>query len=175
MPRSTRPAGDVAGQRRDFRRGRRPDQDRQRPADLCRPNTYDGGTTLSAGQLNINYGGIDATASALGTGTLTINGGTLGNTSGGAVTLATNNPQNWNGDFAFAGPNDLNLGTGPVTMNANCNVAVNAGNLTVGGAISGGAYVLAKAGTGTAHPCRRWLHRRHHHHRRNPGPLRPLT
>ena len=39
-------------------------------------DTYSGGTTLSAGQLNINN------ASALGTGTFTISGGTIGNTSG---------------------------------------------------------------------------------------------
>ena len=41
-------------------------------------NTYSGGTTLSAGQLNLNN------ASALGTGALTISGGTIGNTSGSA-------------------------------------------------------------------------------------------
>ena len=43
---------------------------------LAGSNTYSGGTTLSAGQLNINN------AAALGTGTFTISGGTIGNTSG---------------------------------------------------------------------------------------------
>ena len=40
-------------------------------------DTYSGGTTLSAGQLNLNN------AAALGSGALTISGGTIGNTSGG--------------------------------------------------------------------------------------------
>jgi hypothetical protein len=33
----------------------------------------------------------------------TISGGTIDNTSAGDITLANNNPQKWNGDFAFAG------------------------------------------------------------------------
>ena len=41
-------------------------------------NTYAGGTTLNAGTLNINH------SSAIGTGTLTIAGGTIDNTSGAA-------------------------------------------------------------------------------------------
>lgn len=108
-------------------------------------NNYTGGTTLSAGTLNINN------ASAIGAGTFTISGGTLNNTSGSSVTLSTNNVQNWNGDFAFTGTNDLNLGTGAVTMNANRIVTVNGGNLTVGGAISGttASFTLTKAGAGT--------------------------
>ena len=72
---------------------------------LAGSNTYTGGTTLSSGQLNLNN------ASALGSGALTISGGTIGNTSGAAITLSTNNAQNWNGDFTFTGSNDLNLGS----------------------------------------------------------------
>ena len=72
---------------------------------LAGADTYSGGTTLSSGQLNLNN------ASALGTGPFTISGGTLGNTSGAAITLSTNNAQNWNGDFTFAGSNDFNLGS----------------------------------------------------------------
>ena len=108
-------------------------------------NNYTGGTTLSAGTLNIN------SVSAIGSGTFTISGGTLNNTSGSSVTLSTNNVQNWNGDFAFTGTNDLNLGNGAVTMNANRIVTVNGGNLTVGGAISGttASFSLTKAGAGT--------------------------
>ncbi len=112
-------------------------------------NTFDGGLTLNAGSLNINNGGVDSSASAIGTGTLTINGGTLGNTHGSAVALATNNAQTWAGNFAFAGPDDLDMGTGAVTMTANRVVTVNAGNLTVGGAISGSGKSLTKAGVGT--------------------------
>ena len=106
-------------------------------------DTYSGGTTLSAGQLNLNN------ASALGSGALTISGGTIGNTSGGAITLSTNNAQNWSGDFTFAGSNDLNLGSGAVTMSSSRTVTVASNNLTVGGAISGSGYSLTKAGAGT--------------------------
>src|SRR6185369_17953 len=60
---------------------------------LSGANTFDGGVNLNAGTLNINN------ATALGTGTFTIAGGTINNNSGGAITLANNNPQNWNGDF----------------------------------------------------------------------------
>ena len=105
-------------------------------------NTYSGGTTLNSGTLVINN------ASAIGSGTLTINGGTLNNTSASAITLSTNNAQSWNGNFAYTGTNDLNLGTGAVAMNATRTVTVNGGNLTVGGSISGSGG-LTKNGTGT--------------------------
>jgi autotransporter-associated beta strand protein len=87
--------------------------------------------------------------SSLGNGTFTINGGTIDNTSGSPVTLATNNAQSWAGDFAFTGTNDLNLGTGAVTMTGSRNVAVNGGTLTVGGAIGGSTFSLTKNGGGT--------------------------
>jgi autotransporter-associated beta strand protein len=106
-------------------------------------NTYTGGTTLSAGTLNIN------SASAIGSGSFTISGGTLNNTSGSSVTLSTNNAQTWNGDFAFTGTNDLNLGNGAVTLGASRTVTVNGGILTVGGIISGSSLGLTKAGAGT--------------------------
>ncbi|MBX2893854.1 MAG: autotransporter-associated beta strand repeat-containing protein [Cyclobacteriaceae bacterium] len=106
-------------------------------------NTYTGGTTLSAGTLAIN------SATAIGTGALTINGGTLDNTSAGSITLSTNNTQNWNGNFAFAGTQSLNLGTGAVTPNANRQITVNASELTVGGVIGGGAIGITKLGAGT--------------------------
>ena len=109
---------------------------------LSSTNTYSGGTTLSAGTLNINN------AAAIGNGTLTIAAGTIDNTSAAAITLSTNNAQNWNGDFVFTGTKDLNLGTGAVTMNANRTLTVNGGNLTVGGAISGSGLGITKAGTG---------------------------
>jgi autotransporter-associated beta strand protein len=105
-------------------------------------NTYTGATTLNAGTLSINN------ASAIGTGALTLNGGTLDNTSGAAITLSTNNAQNWNGSFGFTGTKDLNLGTGAVTLGASPTVTVDAGTLTVGGAI-GGNFGLTKAGNGT--------------------------
>ena len=113
-------------------------------------NTYSGGTTLSAGQqLNINYGGSSSANSALGTGALTIGGGTLDNTSSGDVTLLPSIAQFWNGNFTYAGSaHNLNLGTGTVTLSANRQVTVTANTLTVGGNISG-TYSLTKAGSGT--------------------------
>ena len=44
---------------------------------LSADSTYSGGTTLSAGQLWLDVAGITTTSTALGTGTVTINGGTL--------------------------------------------------------------------------------------------------
>ncbi len=110
---------------------------------LLGANTYSGGTALTAGQLNINN------ATALGNGTITITSGTLDNTSGSSITLTNNNAQNWNGDFSFAGTNNLNLGTGAVAMNANRTVAVNGSTLTVGGVVSGSGFGLTKNGSGT--------------------------
>jgi autotransporter-associated beta strand protein len=112
---------------------------------LAGNNTYSGGTTISSGSgtLNIN------SATALGTGTFTISGGTINNTSSGAVTLTNNNVQAWNGNFAFTGTKDLNLGTGAVTMSANRTVTVNGGTLTVGGNVTGPTFGLTKAGAGT--------------------------
>jgi fibronectin-binding autotransporter adhesin len=133
---------------------------------LNTPNSYTGGTTINAGTLtlagantttgvttlnptgtlNINH------ANALGTGALTINGGTLGNTySGGAVALTTNNALNLNADFTFAGPNNLNLGTGTITVGGTAglrSITVNAGTLQMG-TLPAYASGYAKLGTGT--------------------------
>ncbi len=115
-------------------------------ATLAGNNTYAGGTTLSsAGTLNINH------AYALGSGSLLTTGGTIDNTSGGAITLATTNAQSWNGIITFLGTSDLNLGTGAVTMSNDRIVSVNAGNLTIGGAIAeaSAGKTLTKNGSGT--------------------------
>ena len=113
---------------------------------LAGANTYSGGTILDAGTLTLNN------AKALGTGVFTINGGTFGNTSG-AISNFNNNAQNWNGDFAFNGKYNLNLGTGAVTLGGNRTVSntYNYGALIVGGTIADGghAYSLTKVGDGT--------------------------
>ena len=106
-------------------------------------NSYGGNTTLSSGTLAINN------ANAISSGVLTISGGSLDNTSGGAITLATNNSQKWNGDFGFIGTNDLDLGTGGVTLSATRTLTIAAGNLTVGGNIAATGSGLTKEGSGT--------------------------
>ena len=110
---------------------------------LSGANTFSGGLTLSAGTLNINNSkALGAAASVF-----TISAGSIDNTSGAAVTLSNNNAQSWGADFVFKGTNDLNLGTGAVTLGANRTVTVSAGTLTEGGVISG-AYSFTKAGDG---------------------------
>ncbi|MEA3211482.1 MAG: fibronectin-binding autotransporter adhesin [Chthoniobacter sp.] len=119
-------------------------------------NTYTGNTTIAANtQLNFNN------TKAIGTGTLVINGGTLDNTTAGAIINANTNAQTWAGSFAFAGSQALNLGTGAVAVNAAVNPTITAngtvstatglltGNtLTEGGVITFGANNLTVAGTG---------------------------
>jgi autotransporter-associated beta strand protein len=105
-------------------------------------NSYAGPTTLNTGTINVN------SATAIGTGALVINGGVLDNTSGAPLTLTTNNVQTWNSNVVFSGSNDLNLGTGAVTLTASADESVTAGTLTVGGAISGSGP-LTKSGGGT--------------------------
>jgi len=113
---------------------------------LSNVNTYAGGTTVNAGTLNINN------ASAIGTGALTLTGGAIGNTSTAAITLTTNNAQNWNGDFSYTGPDSLNFGIGAVTLGGSGtvrSVTVTAGTLTVDSIPVATGFGLTKAGAGT--------------------------
>lgn len=111
---------------------------------LSGANTFTGGVTLTAGTLNINN------SQALGTaaGTFIINSGTIDNTSGAAITTL-NYPQTWGGNFVFTGTNNLNLGTGAVTLSASRTVTVNANTLTIGGTVSPNTTDLTKTGAGT--------------------------
>jgi len=109
---------------------------------IATANSYTGATTITGGLINIGN------ASALGSGPIVFNGGSIDNTSGADIVFAANNPQTWNFDFTFGGTNSLNLGTGAVTLGGNIGVTVNANTLTVGGAISG-PFGLLKAGNGT--------------------------
>lgn len=108
---------------------------------LSNANTYNGPTILNAGTLNINN------AAAI-PGALTINGGSLDNTSGSAITVSSNPALSINADFTFVGSNNLNLGTGAVTLDANRTVTMTAGTLTIGGSIAG-AFNLTGTGPGT--------------------------
>jgi fibronectin-binding autotransporter adhesin len=117
---------------------------------LAGANTYSGGTTLAGSTtLRINN------ATALGTGTFTINGGTIDNTTGSSITLTNNNAQTWNADFTFTGTQNLNMGTGAISLGTTAGtvrtITVNADTLTEGGIISNGstANSLTKAGSGT--------------------------
>lgn len=92
---------------------------------LSGANTFSGGSTLSAGTLNINNAGSGGTSSAIGTGTLTLTGGTIDNTSGSALTLSTANTVSLNGNFAFGGSNNLSFANGTSTMAASRTVTLN--------------------------------------------------
>src|SRR5439155_20545795 len=112
---------------------------------LVSSNKHSGGTTLLAGQLDINNNGALGAAA----GTFTINGGTIDVTISNDITVANNNPQTWNGNFTYAGSvTNLKLGTGAVTKSVNVQVTVTSNNLTVAGAINGSGS-LTKAGAGT--------------------------
>ena len=103
-------------------------------------NTFSGGVTINSGTI------VLADNSALGTGTLTMNGGALGATS----TRTPVNAMTWAGDFSYQGPGTFSA-SGPVTMSGGSrSVTVNAGTFNVAGAIGDGGGVLGitKAGPG---------------------------
>ncbi len=86
-------------------------------------NTYSGGTTISAGTLNIG------SVTALGSGPLAINGGTIDNTTGSPLTLDASTVA---GAFTFGGTNDLTLSTAVGSISSNTNtVTLNGTNSTL--------------------------------------------
>lgn len=98
-----------------------------------------GSITLAGGTLNIGN------ATALGSAPLTLSSGTFDNTSGAAISI--DNPQTWNGNFAFAGAQNLTTTNG-VTMMGNSEVGVGANTWASNGIIAG-AFNLTKTGAGT--------------------------
>ncbi|MFN7339692.1 MAG: beta strand repeat-containing protein [Opitutia bacterium] len=109
---------------------------------LSAASTISSGTTLSAGVINANH------ASALGASALTINGGSLGNTTGSGVTLA--NAVTVGGDFGLG----TSSSTGSLTLSgavdlgaASRTVTVADSGATLSGAVTNGS--LTKSGTGT--------------------------
>ncbi len=75
-------------------------------------NNYSGGTTLTAGALDIN------STTAIGTGALSLSGGvTIDNTSSSPLALTANNPVSVAGTgFTFGGTKNLDLGSGAVSI-----------------------------------------------------------
>jgi fibronectin-binding autotransporter adhesin len=114
---------------------------------LSGSNSFSGGVSINRGTLGIN------SSHALGTGTLTLlNAGNFDNTSGSAVTLATNNVVNLNGAETFFGTNSLNLGTGNFVLGqASTTLTISSNTLTIGGVMSGAASGdgFTKNGAGT--------------------------
>ncbi|MFA7368093.1 MAG: autotransporter-associated beta strand repeat-containing protein [Kiritimatiellales bacterium] len=117
---------------------------------LAVSNSYTGVTTLNAGALDINN------TNALGTGVLVIDGGTIDNTSAATISNANNNAVTINGNFAFTGTQDLDLGAGVTTLGTAAGTsrtitANGANTLTLGGIIANGttANQLIKDGLGT--------------------------
>jgi fibronectin-binding autotransporter adhesin len=112
---------------------------------LAGSNTFTGGVTIAGGTLNLNNPG------ALGAGPLAISGALLlDNTSGSPVTISSSNVQTWNGNITFNGTNDLNIGTGPITLGAAQVLTVTNGNFSTGGTITdnNAGYTLTTAGAG---------------------------
>jgi autotransporter-associated beta strand protein len=116
-------------------------------------NTFGGiasnkGFTLSGGKVNLGN------ATALGAGVVAFNNlgvaTTIDNTSGAALTLTNNNPiAIYGSTLTFLGTENLDLGTGAVTLtSADSNLEIVAKQLSIGGAISG-AQGLIKSGAGT--------------------------
>ena len=68
--------------------------------------------------------------------------------------MSNNNAQNWNGDFTFAGTNNLNMGTGVATLGGSGSsrqITVNGGVVSIGSinGTAGSGYGFTKAGAGT--------------------------
>jgi autotransporter-associated beta strand protein len=107
---------------------------------LSAANTFSGGFILNSGRsVNID----DNTA--LGTGTFTINGGTVDATTSArtitnAIVIA--------GSFRFLGTQNLTQNTGAITLNATPNILVSANTLSLGGIISG-SFGITKSGSGS--------------------------
>jgi autotransporter-associated beta strand protein len=130
---------------------------------LSGSNSFTNGISFSSASVTLNVNN----AHALGTGAVTIGStvtpATLGNTSGGAITLATNNALNLttttvgttgNSNLAYSSANDLNFGTGAITFGGSANRSITVsgvGKLTLGGSISEliAGTTLIKNGVGT--------------------------
>lgn len=130
---------------------------------LSGSNSFSGGISFGNSSMTLNVN----SAHALGSGAVTIGSTvtptTLGNTSGAAVTLATNNALNLttstvgtttNSNLAYSSTQDLNFGTGAIAFGGSSSRSITvsgAGKLTLGGNISEliAGTTLIKNGVGT--------------------------
>ncbi len=113
---------------------------------LSGSNSFNRGTLLRGCTLNLNQN------YALGASGLTTQNTTnyLNNISGAAVTLATTAAHSFQADVTFIGNNNLNLGTGNVSLSGTTRtITVNNNKFTLGGVISSSTTNLIKAGAGT--------------------------
>ncbi|WP_367875035.1 beta strand repeat-containing protein [Luteolibacter sp. Populi] len=108
---------------------------------LAETNAHSGGTTLNAGELRINH------FQGMGIGSLTINGGSLDNTSGESIAVMDTIDQFWNADINFTGSNELAFPEGVVTLGGNRTVNVQNSFFEVGDI--NGAFGITKTGAGT--------------------------
>jgi fibronectin-binding autotransporter adhesin len=115
-------------------------------------NTYTGGTILDTGELDFNFGGDGNGDSAVGSGLLTLNGGTLDNTSGSWVTNIQNNTMFWSGACTFKGTTNLDLGAGAINVSPGAGFAmtITSNCLFTEGTLSGAnGPGITKSGLGT--------------------------
>jgi autotransporter-associated beta strand protein len=111
---------------------------------LNSPNAHTGGTNILGGTVNIGDVG------ALGTGPVTIAGGTIDNTTGQPFPTLANNFV-FAGNLTYAGTaNSLDLGSGTVTLAATPTITVLANTLRIDGNIGdgGNGFGFTKAGPG---------------------------
>ncbi|MEI6078949.1 MAG: autotransporter-associated beta strand repeat-containing protein, partial [Verrucomicrobiota bacterium] len=104
---------------------------------LTHANAYSGGTTLNAGEIDL------ASSTALGTGAVTVNGGTLASVKS-YQTLANN--FTIGGSFQLGGQAQAIAINGSVNLNGQTNTITLANSATMGGVVSNGGLTLANTG-----------------------------
>ena len=111
---------------------------------------FSGGYTLTTGSLIFATGNSSTTFEGFGVNTnLTINGGTIDNTSGSQMNVSLGiGGVAIGGNFTFTGSSSLSFGTAPVALTASPTITVSANTLAFGSAISGSGFGLTKAGPG---------------------------
>ena len=130
----------------------------QWPSTISTKSTSCGGFILTNGTLNFASAGSAYVFSGLTNGqTVSINGGTIDNTSGSPLTLVVatlsgnvgGRGYSFGGNFTFTGSSSLDLGTANVTNSVSPTITVSANTLAIGGVISGPGNGLTKIGNGT--------------------------